>query len=215
MEYIRFMAIGKKIRLVVIPLFVAVLWFAYENDAFLPRAHIAVGFMEWGERNYYPEDGNYRYAVGKKIAVDGGYYIFCLDGDTKKEYKAVAQGTGWGIGQFSLEHTLFLQEGYTIPLTGTVTGAVITSGNSRFGKYISASRAEDILRKIQISGDENQSGSRILTTQISVSENSQEVWLCYDNCPVSGTLAGYLEKRDGGLYFITENAVYPISETDY
>lgn len=185
-------------------------WIAYENDFFLPQAHIAMGYMEWDGRRYYPQDGKYCYEIGDKIAKDRGYYIFCLAGDTKKEYKVTAQGTGWGAGQFSLEHTLFTRNDYIIPLTGKASGIVVASHNSRFGKYVSSSQAENVLSMIQKLDDEDKSGIKINASE----NNTSAVWICYDNCPASGVLSGRMGRIDGQLYFMTENAVYTISDKD-
>lgn len=178
-----------------------IMWIKYEFGDFLPTTHIAIAAVDWNGSSYtlMDEDKQFEYVfvTGKWLARDNNsvaYFLHSLKGDVKKEYNVVA------VTDNDNRDQLFIKNGYEIPLEGKLTGSVMT--------FVSYSYGGEFLNKKIINSIVETSKNPDF--QISPQELKDDefkfyhIYLCFDNCPVSGSFWGRVGKSRDNFIIIPQ-----------
>ena len=204
-----------RLCLIILALFLfVVMWIKYEFGDFLPTTHIAIAAVEWEGSSYtlLDEDkqSEYIFVTGKWLARDDNsvaYFLHSLKGDVKKEYSVVA------VSDNDNRDQLFIKTGYKIPLEGKITGGVMTLESTSYGGNFLNKRAINSIVKT----------SKNPNLQISPQELKDDefefyrIYLCYDNCPVSGSFWGRVGKSADKFIIVpqrSDEAFVPVGMKD-
>ncbi|WP_143322430.1 hypothetical protein [Clostridium sp. HBUAS56010] len=166
-----------------------ILWIILKTGYFLPlTSHQSNSWVEWQGKKYdvydkgdYPDDYVFLFNINKPVARDEEYnFLYSLTGDQKKEYNVlIMEGKDDHDGP-----QLCIQEGYEIPLDGEITGGILVNDDifidkNTINEIVELSRESDIIIPWEALGDKYFFYS---------------IYLCFNNCPVSGKIFGGIWK---------------------
>lgn len=180
-----------------------VMWIKYELGDLLPTTHIAISAVEWAGNSYTLMDENkqseYIFVTGKWLARDDNsvaYFLHSLKGDLKKEYSVVA------VSDNDNRDQLFIKTGYKIPLEGKITGGVMTFQSTSYGGNF---LDEKVINSI-IKASEN--SNLQISPQVLKDDEFKfyRIYLCFDNCPVSGSFWGLVGRSDDNFIIVPQRS---------
>lgn len=200
-----------KVCLIILALFLLVVMvIKYEFGDFLPTTHIAIAAVEWAGSSYTLMDedkqSEYIFVTGKWLARDDNsvaYFLHSLKGDVKKEYSVVA------VSDSDNRDQLFIKNGYEIPLEGKITGGVMTFESTSYGGDFLNEKAINSIVKTSKNPDLQISPQEIKDDEFKF----YRIYLCYDNCPVSGSFWGRVGKSADNIIIVpqrTDEAFVPV-----
>lgn len=182
----------KKIFIIILSIVIFILLVMYHKGYFLPKAQIGIKYTHWNNRDYYlKENENWFYEPNKWVAKnDEGYYLFSLKGDIKKNYYTLYPSIIDGYHR----HPVFIESGFRIPTSGTVTGIIITEGGpSVWGtKFVQQKKVINLLQVFLNESDINQCRQE----KDVINADFYKIYFCFENCPVSGKFAGYIAETE-------------------
>ncbi|MTK06695.1 MAG: hypothetical protein F8N38_06395 [Hungatella sp.] len=178
-----------------------VMWIKYESGDFLPTTHIAIAAVEWAGSSYTLMDedkqSEYIFVTGKWLARDDNsvaYFLHSLKGDVKKEYSVVA------VSDNDNRDQLFIKTGYKIPLEGKITGGVMTFESTSYGGNFLNEKAINSIIKA------SENSNLQISPQVVKDDEFKfyRIYLCFDNCPVSGSFWGRVGKSNDNYIVVPQ-----------
>ncbi|RFZ78427.1 hypothetical protein DS742_13440 [Lacrimispora amygdalina] len=172
-----------------------IFWIIWGTGYFLPVTQIAEVSVEWKGNQYHPTDINeeeehikYAYRIDKSVARSERYDIlYLLKGDKNKEYNVLVTADPEG------ERQLWIKNGYEIPLDGEITGGILRNGfidKQIMNTIVELSKYPDI----------------IVSKEVFISRKySYPIFLCFNDCPVSGKYFGKICEVGDNLIIYTES----------
>lgn len=162
-------------------------------------------YAQWNERNYIREEKEiWFYELDEKVAKNQwGYYLYSLKGDKNKEYHVLFPE----IKKGGENHLLYVESGFEVPMAGEVTGIIIAkNGNTMWNtRFIPLNKSKRFVKALSDKKGYKTADEKIM---ISPFANYYRIYLCFNDSPVLGKLAGYIVEQ-GKKYILIEGDSSP------
>ena len=199
-----------KILISIVILISGIVFIIYNKVIFLPDAQIGVKYAHWNNKDYVREEkGVWVYELDKKVAKnDWGYYLYSLKGDKNKDYHVLCPI----IANEDENHLLYVESGFEITTEGEVTGIIVAKdGNTLWNtRFIKQKKIPSLINEL------SKENNFVLTEEekeLSQFVNYYRIYLCFNDCPISGKVVGYIVEQ-GKEYIVIKDESSPFYVTD-
>lgn len=191
----------KRIFIIILIVTTLILGIMNHKGYFLPKAQIGMKYAHWNNRDYHMEENNdwYYEPDGCVAKNEWGYYLYSLKGDKNKSYHTLYPSIIDGYHG----HPVYIESDYQIPTAGIVTGIIITENGPSVWetKFVKQKKVVKLLQVLM-----NDSDTNLLKQEKNVTNaDVYSIYLCFENCPVSGKFAGHIVKYGEEYIVITGN----------